>query len=77
MNVDHEVMLLQQQMVKLGKKQPDGSYVVKYGVLFRETAQIFEALLGTLRAAKKRYRSLPFERVCLLCVCDLIGSDVR
>jgi hypothetical protein len=25
------------------------------GVLFKETAQIFEALLGTLRAAKKRY----------------------
>lgn len=34
----------------------DGKYVVKFGVLFADErcANIFEALVGTLRAAKKR-----------------------
>jgi hypothetical protein len=31
MNVDHEVSLLQKEIVKHGKKQADGSYIVKYG----------------------------------------------
>lgn len=34
----------------------DGKYAVKFGVLFSDDrcANIFEALVGTLRAAKKR-----------------------
>lgn len=34
----------------------DGKYVVKFGVLFSDDrcANIFEALVGTLKAAKKR-----------------------
>ncbi|CAI5973543.1 unnamed protein product [Closterium sp. NIES-65] len=36
------------------KVRADGSVKVKFGKLFDETGDIFEALGGTLRAAKKR-----------------------
>eukprot|EP00270_Netrium_digitus_P008111 TRINITY_DN2402_c2_g3_i1.p1 TRINITY_DN2402_c2_g3~~TRINITY_DN2402_c2_g3_i1.p1 ORF type:complete len:103 (+),score=37.55 TRINITY_DN2402_c2_g3_i1:2-310(+) len=54
MNVDEEIDKLKEEMLKLGEKQPDGSVKVKFGKLFDETGDIFEALGGTLRAAKKR-----------------------
>lgn len=56
MNVDEEVERLQQEIKRLGKPQSDGSYTVTFGVLFNDDrcANIFEALVGTLRAAKKR-----------------------
>ncbi|KAL8541781.1 hypothetical protein ACS0TY_002874 [Phlomoides rotata] len=56
MNVDEEVERLKEEIKRLGKPQPDGSYTVTFGVLFNDDrcANIFEALVGTLRAAKKR-----------------------
>ncbi|KAJ6806594.1 uncharacterized protein M6B38_408025 [Iris pallida] len=56
MNVDEEVGRLKEEIQRLGQLQPDGSYKVKFGVLFNDDrcANIFEALVGTLRAAKKR-----------------------
>ncbi|XP_047980172.1 costars family protein At4g33640 [Salvia hispanica] len=56
MNVDEEVERLKEEIKRLGKPQSDGSYTVTFGVLFNDDrcANIFEALVGTLRAAKKR-----------------------
>ncbi|KDP29995.1 hypothetical protein JCGZ_18762 [Jatropha curcas] len=56
MNVEEEVERLKEEIERLGKIQPDGSYKVTFGVLFNDDrcANIFEALVGTLRAAKKR-----------------------
>lgn len=56
MNVEEEVERLKEEIKRLGKAQDDGSYKVTFGVLFNDDrcANIFEALVGTLRAAKKR-----------------------
>ncbi|KJE93906.1 hypothetical protein CAOG_04623 [Capsaspora owczarzaki ATCC 30864] len=56
MNVDHEIGLLKEEIKRLGAKNASGQYSVKYGVLFKDdrVANIFEALLGTLKSAKKR-----------------------
>ncbi|KAB5548339.1 hypothetical protein DKX38_011745 [Salix brachista] len=56
MNVEEEVGRLKEEIQRLGKVQPDGSYKVTFGVLFNDDrcANIFEALVGTLRAAKRR-----------------------
>ncbi|KAL8060880.1 hypothetical protein ABFX02_02G053400 [Erythranthe guttata] len=56
MNVEEEVGRLKEEIQRLGQSQPDGSYKVTFGVLFHDDrcANIFEALVGTLRAAKKR-----------------------
>ncbi|RDX77735.1 Costars family protein [Mucuna pruriens] len=56
MNVEEEVQRLGQEIKRLGTVQADGSYKVTFGTLFNddECANIFEALVGTLRAAKKR-----------------------
>ena len=46
---------LRHDIVKLGaKRESDGKYSVTYGVLFDATEQKYEALMGTLKAAKKR-----------------------
>ncbi|KAL5705327.1 hypothetical protein ACHQM5_023643 [Ranunculus cassubicifolius] len=56
MNVDEEVGRLKEEIQRLGQLQQDGSYKVTFGVLFNDDrcANIFEALVGTLRAAKRR-----------------------
>ncbi|KAM9339659.1 costars family protein ABRACL [Symphorus nematophorus] len=56
MNVDHEINLLKKEIQRLGSKNADGQTSVKFGVLFNDDqcANIFEALVGTLKAAKKR-----------------------
>ncbi|OWM63657.1 costars family protein [Punica granatum] len=56
MNVEEEVGRLKDEIKRLGTIQSDGSYKVTFGVLFNDDrcANIFEALVGTLRAAKKR-----------------------
>lgn len=56
MNVDHEIKLLKEEIQRLGSKNADGQTSVKFGVLFSDDrcANIFEALVGTLKAAKKR-----------------------
>jgi hypothetical protein len=51
--VDHEVLLLQQTVQKMGAPNAEGKIAVPFGVLFQETQDIFEALAGTLKAAKK------------------------
>lgn len=52
--VDHEVRLLQAKVKELGAVNADGKWSVPFGVLYDATEQIFEALAGTLKAAKKR-----------------------
>ncbi|XP_043920622.1 costars family protein ABRACL [Protopterus annectens] len=56
MNVDHEVKQLVEEIHRLGTKNADGQLSVKFGVLFADErcANVFEALVGTLRAAKRR-----------------------
>ncbi|XP_032195259.1 costars family protein ABRACL isoform X1 [Mustela erminea] len=56
MNVDHEINLLVEEIHRLGSKNADGKLSVKFGVLFRDDkcANLFEALVGTLKAAKRR-----------------------
>lgn len=52
--VAHEVKLLQEKVKELGSPNADGKWSVPFGVLYDATDQIFEALAGTLKAAKKR-----------------------
>ena len=54
--VEKEIEHLVKFIKKLGKKNDKGQYVVTFGVLFDdpEGQQIFEAIVGTLKAAKKR-----------------------
>ncbi|KAK3757036.1 hypothetical protein RRG08_041812 [Elysia crispata] len=56
MNVEHEVNLLVEEINRLGSPGPDGKMQVKFGILFNDDrcANIFEALVGTLRAAKRK-----------------------
>jgi len=56
MNVDHEITMLKEEIRRLGTPNAEGKYVVTFGVLFSDDrcANIFEALVGTLKAAKKR-----------------------
>lgn len=51
--VEHEVRLLQDFIVRLGTRQPDGLLAVPFGVLYDDPAsqQTFEALAGTLKAS--------------------------
>ena len=55
MNVEHEVKLLVEEIKRLGSPK-DGKVAVKFGVLFSDDrcANLFEALVGTLRAAKRK-----------------------
>ena len=56
MNVDHEVSLLVEELKRLGTPNSEGKTSVKFGVLFQDDkcANLFEALVGTLRAAKRK-----------------------
>ena len=56
MNVDHEVSLLVEELKRLGAPNSEGKISVKFGVLFQDDkcANLFEALVGTLRAAKRK-----------------------
>ncbi|XP_057678935.1 costars family protein ABRACL [Corythoichthys intestinalis] len=67
MNIAHEVDLLVEEIERLGSKNADGQTTVKFGVLFKDDrcANIFEALVGTLRAAKKK-KIVKFEGELLL-----------
>lgn len=51
-----EVDELVVQIRALGSRGADGKWSVPFGVLFDATTEIFEALAGTLKAAKKRGR---------------------
>lgn len=52
--VDREVHELQLAIARLGAPNADGKFEVPFGVLYDATVDIFEALAGTLKAAKKR-----------------------
>ncbi|CAM6110435.1 unnamed protein product [Calypogeia fissa] len=67
LNVDEEIEKLKVEITRLGQVQRDGSISVKFGTLFNDDrcANIFEALVGTLRAAKKR-KLLKFDGELLL-----------
>ncbi len=56
MNVEHEVELLIVEIKRLGSPNSEGQTVVKFGTLFQDDrcANLFEALVGTLRAAKRK-----------------------
>ncbi|XP_072020101.1 costars family protein ABRACL-like [Amphiura filiformis] len=56
MDVAHEVTLLVEEIKRLGTEDADGKYNVTFGTLFNDDrcANIFEALVGTLRAAKRK-----------------------
>ena len=56
MNVEHEVELLVEEIRRLGAPNAEGKTAVTFGVLFRDDrcANLFEALVGTLRAAKRK-----------------------
>lgn len=56
MNVEHEVELLVQEIKRLGSPNSDGQTAVNFGTLFKDDrcANLFEALVGTLRAAKRK-----------------------
>jgi hypothetical protein len=68
-SVDEEIELLKQEIKRLSsdKRNSKGHLCVPYGVLFKDEhcQQVFEALLGTLKAAKKR-KIIGFEGELLL-----------
>ena len=53
MATNEDVKLLAAKIKELGKVQEDGRIGVKFGLLYEATVDIFEALNGTLRSAKK------------------------
>ncbi|XP_017267428.1 costars family protein ABRACL isoform X2 [Kryptolebias marmoratus] len=67
MNVSHEIELLKEEIQRLGSKNAGGQTSVTFGVLFNDDrcANIFEALVGTLKAAKKR-KVIDFQSELLL-----------
>ncbi|PVD35995.1 hypothetical protein C0Q70_02965 [Pomacea canaliculata] len=56
MNVEHEIQLLKEEIQRLGTPGPDGKLEVTFGILFNDDkcANLFEAIVGTLRAAKRK-----------------------
>ncbi|KAJ3320728.1 hypothetical protein HDV06_005021 [Boothiomyces sp. JEL0866] len=66
-DVADEVEKLAVEIKRLGQKNDKGLYVVKFGVIVKDErcGDIFEALNGTLRAAKKR-KVITFEGEMLL-----------
>ena len=68
-SVDEEIELLKSEIKRLSKdkRNSKGHLSVAYGVLFKDDRcqQLFEALLGTLKAAKKR-KIIDFEGELLL-----------
>lgn len=53
MSANEEVTLLIEKIKEFGEQQSDGRIGVKFGILYEKTVDIFEALNGTLRSAKK------------------------
>ena len=54
--VDAEVERLKRDIVRLGERNDSGQYEVLFGVLFddEEAQQNYEAIVGTIKAAKKK-----------------------
>eukprot|EP00283_Hemiselmis_rufescens_P011410 CAMPEP_0173435454 /NCGR_PEP_ID=MMETSP1357-20121228/15123_1 /TAXON_ID=77926 /ORGANISM="Hemiselmis rufescens, Strain PCC563" /LENGTH=82 /DNA_ID=CAMNT_0014400435 /DNA_START=119 /DNA_END=367 /DNA_ORIENTATION=- len=66
-DVDKEVGMLLEEMARLGTKGEDGKLRCKFGALIKDDkcSNIFEAIVGTLRAAKKQ-KKITFEGQMLL-----------
>ena len=71
--VDKECEEIKNDLKRLGTKNSDGKISVKFGVLFDDdkVQQYYEALVGTLKAAKKK-GFIAFEGQMLLKVCFLL-----
>ena len=54
--VDEEIQELRRDITRIGEKGDDGVWSVKFGKLFddEKVEQFYEALVGTLKAAKKQ-----------------------
>lgn len=65
MSANEEVTLLIEKIKEFGEQQSDGRIGVKFGILYEKTVDIFEALNGTLRSAKKS-KMIDFEGQMLL-----------
>ncbi len=68
MNADHvdsEIELLREKILELGSTQNNGQMGIKFGELYEKTVDIFEAINGTLRAAKRK-KIINFEGQMLL-----------
>ena len=54
--VDEEVQTLRADIMRIGSCDENGVWTVKFGVLFddEKVEQYYEALMGTLKAAKKK-----------------------
>eukprot|EP00281_Chroomonas_sp_CCMP1168_P031645 CAMPEP_0206253574 /NCGR_PEP_ID=MMETSP0047_2-20121206/23227_1 /ASSEMBLY_ACC=CAM_ASM_000192 /TAXON_ID=195065 /ORGANISM="Chroomonas mesostigmatica_cf, Strain CCMP1168" /LENGTH=79 /DNA_ID=CAMNT_0053679797 /DNA_START=28 /DNA_END=264 /DNA_ORIENTATION=+ len=65
--VDKEIGMLLEEMERLGEKGADGKIKCKFGALIKDDrcSNIFEAIVGTLRAAKKQ-KIITFEGQMLL-----------
>lgn len=55
--VEEEIEKLLTEIKRLGNSNTNGKYCVKFGILVRDDrcADIFEGLVGTLKAAKVNY----------------------
>jgi len=54
-DVEHEIKLVQFHLERIGKEQPDGTIKTTFGDVFNDpqAEQIFESLVGSLKAARK------------------------
>lgn len=68
-----EVKVLVEEIQRLGEQNEGGKFAVKYGVLVRDevVADKLEALMGTLRAAKKK-KLIAYEGEMLWQVCESV-----
>lgn len=55
-DVEHEIKLVQWYVAKVGTKQADGTITCTFGDIFydEEAEQIFESLVGSLKAARRQ-----------------------
>ncbi|KAF9440092.1 hypothetical protein P691DRAFT_803575 [Macrolepiota fuliginosa MF-IS2] len=65
MNTAHEVDQLKDAIKTYGQVNSEGKYTIAYGILFDKTANILEALNGTLRSAK-RQKKVTFDAELLM-----------
>mmetsp|Transcript_11038 Transcript_11038/g.18838 ORF Transcript_11038/g.18838 Transcript_11038/m.18838 type:complete len:101 (+) Transcript_11038:50-352(+) len=54
-DVEHEITLVKWYVAKVGTKQADGTFKCTFGDIFydEEAEQIFESLVGSLKAARR------------------------
>ncbi|KAG7097951.1 hypothetical protein E1B28_005262 [Marasmius oreades] len=65
LNTEGEIQILKDKIKEFGIRNSDEKYSVAYGILYEKTANTFEALNGTLRAAKKQ-KKIAFDKELLM-----------